>query len=133
MLKILIYCALFSCCVTAEPIETIDLHEFNSFINGKIIITRISPDFVKRGGHWSLGSPIRFDLSKLISNALAKLKKGTPKKWVFRHTTVQSYDSKNDEWYLALMFGNDEGDIAVILCNMNGEVWKIGKKYDEFD
>ena len=106
---------------------------FYSKVNGESVITRISPDFINRGGEWSLGDKLTVNIDKLVEAANAALKTKYSKNWTYEHLSLESYGMAKKKWIIVLTFHSLDNSIASVVCNFKGEIWPYGKVYDEFE
>ena len=110
-----------------------DLDQYYSRIEGKAILTRISPDFVAEGGEWKPGLPLAVPLDETRGDAKQALASRYPnKKWKLKSLSITTYGQPGRQWYVVMRFESDTSDSATMLANMKGALWPIGKNYDEF-
>jgi hypothetical protein len=102
-------------------------------IDGKTIESRISPHFITKGGCWTFGDKLPIDLEKLKELVTVDLKNRFPKIWSFKGVSFSSYNEKMNHWFVSFTFQSNTKDYVIMQCNLKGEVWPLGKVFDEFD
>jgi hypothetical protein len=102
---------------------------------GEEIISRPSPEFIKSGGKWTIGQPSMIDIDKVRQECVVWLNKNKPKKWKHHRMSLDKWIEEGEEgnfWVINLTFKTDDGDLVVMICNFKGEIWPLGKKFDDF-
>jgi len=116
-------------CGNAQSSEVIDIFEYQSTVDGKKILSRPSPEFIKRAGNWKPGDTLSLDMAKLRSDAALKMKESTAKEWQFHNMSLNRFDS-DETWFFSIMLKTTNGDFAIILANLRGDLWTWDEYYN---
>lgn len=106
---------------------------YTSVIDGKSVVTRVSPQFIDCGIKWIPGDKLPIRIEKISTKAESDIVQTFGKKWTLVNIGFNSYGKEMNSWIIQLIFQSEDKDIVVMLCNLRGEIWTHGKVYDEFD
>ena len=102
-------------------------------VNGELIPIVPSPAFVERGKHWKFGNPIPLQVRDLEERIPKEISATVGGEWKYSGLSFESYgDAKDDLWYV-LVFYEKGDDVYIVLFNMKGEMWPLGRSYDPFE
>lgn len=134
MYKMLILFALLFWCAGAYCDDGIFDQVRHMRIGGKLAPIVPSPEFVKRGKNWKFGDPVKIPISDLEGNFLKKISDFTGANWKYSGISFERYgDPQNDLWYVMVFYKGENEDFYIVIFNMKGEMWPLGKSYDPFE
>ncbi len=116
-----------------EDKPILNFHEFGMLFDGKKSIVRISPKFVTSARIWNPGDELKIRLPDLIDRMKKDLQRWSEGEWFNGQPSICSFDHEKGHWYIHIIFAKKNGDHIPMIANMDGKIWSIGERYDEFD
>lgn len=137
---ILIFMIALSCAACADKTSPsqdewggVRADTFSSMVDGKAVLSRISPSFVNCGVEWRPGDELPMDLNLLVSKVRLEVVNKFGHDWTYEHLALDSYGKNKNMWVLQFFFQSSKRGTVVMICNLKGEIWPFGKVYDEFE
>lgn len=113
-------------------------HPYSSCIDGESLASFPSHAFVRKGGDWVPGLPLKISIDDVVLKAREVIAKTRPRhNWQFTGVQLATYGAPNSrQWIVVVDFcatGNEQTDNVRVVCNLSGDVWPIGKVFDPFE